>query len=387
MSIRRRNTLLIVGMFGLVLLVTGVGIGMMVWFQSWHSDFVAAAGQTGALQDPVLQGMLDDFGGMTTTVIIVLAALAVPILVWGTYELRRVRKTSGRKLQMASAKIAAMASELMAAAAQMSAAAGQASAATSETTVTVEEVKQTATLAQEKAAEAAELSNIAQEGSKFGAVAARKNQDHFDRMQDSMITVAHAMGRLDEQVQSIGEVMTLVNDIAEQSNLLSVNASIEAAKSGEAGKGFDVVAQEVKNLAGQSKQAVAQVRGVLSEIHRASTEVARAIEEGRETAERGNEESSNALSTINDRVGATERTADAVAQISATSRQQLAGMQQIELALRNIDEAGKQSLLASRQVEKGAEQLQRLASELGGMFQDKGAEPASRARPLEQPAT
>ena len=65
-------------------------------------------------------------------------------------------------------------------------------------------------------------------------------------------------------------VIATVNDLAEQSNLLSVNASIEAAKAGEAGKGFTVVATEVKSLAEQSKRSVAQVRGVLSEIQKAS---------------------------------------------------------------------------------------------------------------------
>ena len=181
MSIRKRSTLLIIGMFGLVLLVTGVGIGMMVWLQSWHGDFVAAAQQKGALQDPVLQSMVDDFSSRDTTGIIVLSVLAVPILLWGVYELRRVRKTTGRKLQMAAGKIASLATELMAAAAQMAAAAGQAAAATSETTATVEEVRQTATLAEEKATEAEELSNVALEGTRFGEIAARKNQEHFER--------------------------------------------------------------------------------------------------------------------------------------------------------------------------------------------------------------
>ena len=72
--------------------------------------------------------------------------------------------------------------------------------------------------------------------------------------------MAASIVRLSEQSQAIGEIIATVTDLAEQSNLLAVNAAIEAAKAGEQGKGFAVVAQEVKSLAEQSKQATAQVR-------------------------------------------------------------------------------------------------------------------------------
>ena len=65
---------------------------------------------------------------------------------------------------------------------------------------------------------------------------------------------------LSEQSQAIGEIIATVTDISEQSNLLAVNASIEAAKAGEFGKGFAVVAHEIHNLAGQSKKATANIR-------------------------------------------------------------------------------------------------------------------------------
>jgi len=114
------------------------------------------------------------------------------------------------------------------------------------------------------------------EASKFGEASAKRNYEHFERIQADMDVVAEAIGRLSDEAQSVGDVIATVNDLAEQSNLLSVNASIEAAKAGEAGKGFAVVAQEVKNLATQSKQAVGQVRTVLVEIQKASEVVVRA---------------------------------------------------------------------------------------------------------------
>src|SRR5206468_6485887 len=90
-------------------------------------------------------------------------------------------------------------------------------------------------------------------------------------IQTQMESIADSVVKLSEQGQAIGEIIATVNDLAEQSNLLAVNASIEAAKAGEQGKGFAVVAQEVKSLAEQSKQATAQVRNLLNDIQKATS--------------------------------------------------------------------------------------------------------------------
>ena len=91
------------------------------------------------------------------------------------------------------------------------------------------------------------------------------------RIREQMEAIAESMVRLSEQGQAIGQIIATVEDLAAQSNLLAVNASIEAAKAGEHGKGFGVVAQEVKSLAEQSKQATNQVRTILSDIQKATT--------------------------------------------------------------------------------------------------------------------
>src|SRR5207245_6843068 len=75
---------------------------------------------------------------------------------------------------------------------------------------------------------------------------------------------------LAEQAQAISQIISSVNDIAEQTNLLALNAAIEASRAGEHGKGFSVVAAEVKSLADQSKKATAQVRQILGEIQKAT---------------------------------------------------------------------------------------------------------------------
>ena len=316
-------------------------------------------------------GLMVGVGGLsrTATVLVLVMTLAAAAVL-GLCGVATVLLDRGvkRRLHVAIDGLGNATMHLLAVSSQVAAAAAQTAASTNETTATVEEVKQTAMLAQEKAVEAAALSQDIVETSKFGAASATKNFDHFRQVQADMDVVAGAIDRLNDEAQSVGEVIATVNDLAEQSNLLSVNASIEAAKAGEYGKGFTVVAQEVKSLAEQSKHAVARVRTVLGEIQKASNVVVQAAEQGRGTVEDGRDEAKKAQENIGSRVAVATRAAEATTQIMATSRQQLAGMEQISQAVMNINEAGKQSALGTRQVEQEVEQLERLTLGLRQLF-------------------
>ncbi len=369
MTIGRRIIGSMSGMLFLALLLAGTGIGMMAWLLSWRGDYVDAARQAGALTDAGLQAMLSSLDGRAIVAMSVMGVITLLVIALSVAALVRLGPTVDRRLRGAVASISTSVAELLAVAGEVAAAASQTDAATNETTATVEEVKQTAVLAEEKSSEALELANVVLESSKLGEISVRRNHENFERVQGSMDVVASAIERLDEEVGSIGDVMTLVSDLAEQSNLLAVNASIEAYKSGEAGKGFEVVAQEVKSLAGQSKQAVEQVRHVLSEIRRASHEVTRSIEEVRASAEWGRGDAVEAIGSIGKRVAAAGSAAEATMQISATSRQQLAGMEQISQAVLSISEAGRRSVSGVRQVEKEAAQLRELALALERLVQ------------------
>ena len=191
-----------------------------------------------------------------------------------------------------------------------------------------------------------------------------------------MDVVAEAIGRLNDQASSVRDIISNVNDLAEQSNLLSVNAAIEAAKAGDYGKGFTVVAQEVKNLAVQSKQAVGQASSVLGEIEKARTVAVASMERAREAVESGRVTAVFAVdATVTDLEIAAQST-DATLQIAATSRQQLAGVEQISTAILSINQAGSQSVAGARQVEKEARQLQELATSLKGLVDTGPADAA-----------
>ncbi len=309
--------------------------------------------------------------------IIAVGVLAVVGLVLGVLAAIFLGRMIGRQVKGVTVNLHDSIAELLAVASQVASATAQTAAATNETTATVEEVKQTAMLAQEKAQEASELSQNVVDSSKFGETSSKRNFDTFEQIHSDMGTVADAIDRLNEQAQSVGDIIATVNDLAEQSNLLSVNASIEAAKAGDYGKGFTVVAQEVKSLANQSKQAVAQVRGVLSEIQKAAGVAVHATEQARQAVEIGRGEAGQAIDGTRAEVGVASSAAEATMQIAATSRQQLAGTEQISSAIMSINEAGSQSVAGARQVEKEARRLQELARGLRGLV-DSGVERVAR---------
>ena len=309
---------------------------------------------------------------MIALVAVVLAAIAV----CGAAA-RQISRTMGRQLHSVAGGIGTSAGQLLVVASQVAAATAETAAATNQTTATLEEVKQTALLAQEKTGEASELSQHLAEGCKHGEMSARQNFGMFERIQGDMQVVSDAIDRLNEQAQSVGDIIATVNDLAEQSNLLSVNASIEAAKAGEYGKGFTVVAQEVKNLAEQSKQAVTQVRAMLSEIQKASAVAVRSAEQSQEAVEAGRLEANVGIENTKREVAAASQTAEATMQISATSRQQLAGIEQISQAIQSINVASGQSASSMRLVEHEARQLQELAVRLQSLIDPRGGKPSS----------
>jgi len=312
---------------------------------------------------------MDRLGTGSLACLIITAVLGIAVVIGGLLIAWRLPRTIGRELNGAASSISSSAAELMAVASQLAASAAEAAASTNETTVTVEEVKQTAVLASEKAGEVVESVSGAVDTSGAGLEQVEGTIAGIERMRESMDVVFETITRLSERALAAGDVIAAVNDLAEQSNLLSVNASIEAAKAGEYGKGFTVVAQEVKSLAEQSKQAVAQVRTILSEIQKASETAVRSAEQGRASVEAGRKQSAQAGEVIKDLAEGAGEVAQSAVQISASSRQQLAGMEQISRAIASLNEAGGQVNAGTRQVEQEVKHLQDLAVQLKKLVQ------------------
>jgi methyl-accepting chemotaxis protein len=179
-----------------------------------------------------------------------------------------------------------------------------------------------------------------------------------------MEAVANTIVRLSEQSQQIGGIIATVTDVADQSNLLAVNAAIEAAKAGEQGKGFAVVAQEIKSLAQQSKHATIQVRNILSDIQKATNAAVMATEQTSKAVENGVKQSTQAGEAIKNLAESSGKAVEAASQIVASSQQQVVGMDQIGLAMKNINQAGTENAVSMKETGKAAKDINELGLKL-----------------------
>ena len=254
--------------------------------------------------------------------------------------------------------------EILSITGQVAAAASETATAVSETTTTVDEVKQTTIMSNQKAQYVAEIAQKTAQASEAGRKSVSESIEVMNRIREQMESMAESIIRLSEQGQAIGEIIATVNDLAEQSNLLSVNAAIEAARAGEQGKGFAVVAQEVKSLAEQSKQATGQVRAILGDIQKATNSAVMATEQGNKAVEAGVAQSRQAGETINLLADSISSAAQASTQIAASSQQQLVGMDQIVVAMDNIRTASSQNVEGAKQTESSAQNLNELGQKL-----------------------
>ncbi|MBE7373910.1 methyl-accepting chemotaxis protein [Pseudomonas sp. AL-54] len=260
--------------------------------------------------------------------------------------------------------LASSSEEILAATSQSASSTQETATAVSEIVTTVEEVKQTAMLASDKSKTVTESAERTRQVAQGGFQAVDEALKGMQQIREQMQAVAESIMRLGDQTQAIGEIVATVGDLAEQSNLLGVNASIEAVKAGEAGKGFSVVAQEVKALADQSKQATAQVRGILGDIQKATTKAILLAEQGSKAVEIGYERARVSGESIRTLSVSIEESSDVAQQIAATSQQQMVGMDQIASAMEYINQASQDNVAGTRQVDLAARNLHEVGLKL-----------------------
>ncbi|MEI9895033.1 MAG: methyl-accepting chemotaxis protein [Chthoniobacter sp.] len=274
-----------------------------------------------------------------------------------------------RGLVEGASVLGSAASEIVASTTQLASSASESATAVSETTTTLEEVRQTAQIASQKAKAVSDCAQKVVHVSQAGRKSTEESAAGMIRIRQQMDSIADSMGRLSEQSQTIGQIIATVEDLAAQSNLLAVNAAIEAAKAGEHGKGFGVVAQEVKSLAEQSRQATNQVRTILTDIQKATTAAVMATEQGAKAVESGGKQTEAAGESIQSLSGSVAEAAQAATQIAASSQQQLVGMDQVAMAMENIKQASTQNVASAKQLETAARNLGELGQRLKEMVQ------------------
>jgi methyl-accepting chemotaxis protein len=173
-----------------------------------------------------------------------------------------------------------------------------------------------------------------------------------------------SMEGLGEQAQAIGSVMNVINDIADQTNLLALNAAIEAARAGEAGRGFAVVADEVRKLAEKTMAATREVGSAIQAIQDGAQGNVRATETAVESVNRSTELAEQSGKALEEIVAMVEQTADQVRSIATASEEQSATSEEINTATEEINRISAETSDTMQQSTRAIQELAELAGNL-----------------------
>jgi len=239
-----------------------------------------------------------------------------------------------------------------------------------ETATAMEEMNATVLEVARNASSAAESAGRARENAQTGAEGVRAAVISIDSIKDQILDLNASMSQLGEQAESIGNIMNVVTDIADQTNLLALNAAIEAARAGEAGRGFAVVADEVRKLAEKTMQATKEVGDAVFKIQTQARENIKAVEASVEDIVKSTEaatESGQFMSEIVDIVG---ETAGQVESIAAASEEQSAASEEINQAVADVTQVASETAQGMSQASQALDAMAAMAADLDVVIRD-----------------
>jgi methyl-accepting chemotaxis protein len=245
-------------------------------------------------------------------------------------------------------------------------------AALQETQVTAQEIRQTSQVAAQKAESVLQQADAAEQLGRSSEGAIEQSIVSLQLIHDEVAQMATSIKQLAEHAQQIGDITETVKDLADQSNLLAVNAAIEAARSGEHGKGFAVVAQEIRSLADQSIRATNNVRHLLEDIQKS-------IGSTVEMTERGSSRVANSVEQVRlfgdnmRQLSSIMRDSSlSVRQISAAVHQQAQGITQIFMAVNDLNTTMDETMSRLKQTRSATLDVRGVATQVSELVAHHG---------------
>ncbi|HTY35593.1 MAG TPA: methyl-accepting chemotaxis protein [Bacteroidota bacterium] len=274
-----------------------------------------------------------------------------------------LRDTLGR-VSEASSAVASASSEISSSTEEMAAGAQEQTSQASEVASAVEEMTKTIVENSRNAGATAETAKQARQAAEQGGRVVEETVAGMNRIATVVHQSAGTVKALGKSSDQIGEIIGVIDDIADQTNLLALNAAIEAARAGEQGRGFAVVADEVRKLAERTTKATKEIAGMIKQIQAETTGAVSAMEEGTNEVEKGKELADKAGVSLKEIVDVSQRVTDMVAQIAAASEQQSSASEQISKNVEAISAVTGQTASGTQQVARAAEDLNRLTETL-----------------------
>lgn len=234
----------------------------------------------------------------------------------------------------------------------------------------------------DNAASASKATRSATEEAANGRQTMQLTARSTQELHGEITNAANIIGQVEKNSEGIGGVLDVIKGIAEQTNLLALNAAIEAARAGEQGRGFAVVADEVRNLATRTQESAGEIEEMISNLQHNAHLAVQAMEKGCTTAEENVRQADNARASLEAINAAIETINDMNRQIALASEQQSSVSEEINRSIISINEGSKSAATLSQQSMDTTTHLGQLAAELQQVIQQFKIEPDGHSVPM-----
>ena len=262
-------------------------------------------------------------------------------------------------------------SEIMAISAQQSAGATQQASAVQQAMTTAEEIAVTARQVAQNAIQVEAQAENANTAGNSSSIAVENALQGMGTLKVQIMTVAEAMVGLGQNSQQIGGIVDIIDEISAQTNLLSLNAAIEAAGAGEAGKRFSIVANEVKRLAERTAEATKQIKTLIEQIQRATNTTIILTEEGTKGVDAANLLVARVADELQEILGLIKETTSAAREIKYSTQQQTSASEELASTIVEVRDVAAQVASSAQETSQAIVELTSLAERLKEMMEEE----------------
>ncbi|MDR3625342.1 MAG: methyl-accepting chemotaxis protein [Ignavibacteriaceae bacterium] len=259
---------------------------------------------------------------------------------------------------------ASASSEISSSVEEMAAGTGEQTQQTAEVARSIEQMTKTILENTKNASAAAETAKSSGDKAQKGGLVVEDTIKGMVRISEVVKKSAETVEALGKSSDSIGEIIQVIDDIADQTNLLALNAAIEAARAGEQGRGFAVVADEVRKLAERTTKATKEIAGMIKQIQKDTVDAVSSMHEGRVEVDKGKLMADKAGEVLKDIITESQKVTDIAALVAVASEQQSASAEQISKNIESISAVTQQSASGSHEIARSAEDLNNLTQKL-----------------------